>query len=265
MVFRALVLFSTVLVIESFAAETRILSVTQCQGECTTEGIICSDSSTVSYCILNGGQWREIPFDSCNTEEGFFCNKQDGGCSQRIGPCHPENQEGVFVCSSEGVFPNPFDCRTYHMCYVNAGNMVSIQIQCQNSAFSPTTNQCSLSLDHEVCLEPQWSCERAGDIGGWPGTDNLYYICVNTAGVLSPRLFRCDPNHVFEEGRCVEGSSDTTNSPGGFQCQSPGLSRDPSDCTRYFYCDMNLDSQHLQCPVGTIFDVASVSCVRGTC
>jgi Chitin binding Peritrophin-A domain len=52
---------------------------------------------------------------------------------------------------------------------------------------------------------------------------------------------------------------------GGFNCPRPGLFPDPLDCRRYFFCDGNRQSQHINCPTGTYFNTIVLGCVRGYC
>ncbi|XP_055629713.1 uncharacterized protein LOC129770725 [Toxorhynchites rutilus septentrionalis] len=250
----------------------RILSVTKFQTDtCTQQGIICLNCKTAARCIWLNNEWRAQPFDECDADAGFYCNVNDGGCSQRVGPCNPAGQEGNFVCNTVGVFPDPFDCQTYHLCYQNAQNLISINMGCENAAFSPATGDCSLFRNDTICTTQQWSCSQAGDMHAWPGNNNIFYLCVadtrNDVRVLYPTLFRCSANQVFSEGRCVERQTVPTppEEDNSYRCDSPGLFPDISNCLYYYFCDGELNSQHLRCPDGTHFQTQTMSCVRGAC
>ncbi|XP_058832937.1 uncharacterized protein LOC131690884 [Topomyia yanbarensis] len=250
----------------------RILSVTKFQtGTCTEEGIICFDCKTPAQCVFVNNGWRPMPFDDCDADEGYFCNVHDGGCSQRVGPCNPAGQDGNFVCNTVGVFPDPFDCQIYHMCYQNGQNLVAINMGCDNTAFSPATGDCSLPRNDSICATLQWNCTQAGEMNAWPGNNNIYYLCVagvsNGIRVYYPELFRCNANQVFSGGRCVDRQTvpSLPEDDDSYICDSPGLFPDSNNCRFYYSCDGNLNSQHLECPAGTFFKPETVECVTGTC
>lgn len=248
----------------------RILSVTKFQsGKCQQEGIICLDCETAARCLFLDNAWHPVRFELCDTDAGSFCNVNEGGCSQRVGACNPAGQEGTFVCNTMGVFPDPYDCEKYHFCYQNGQNLVSINMVCENTAFSPTTGDCLLPLNEMVCNSQQWECTQAGDMNAWPGNSNIYYICIadnrNGIRVLYPALYRCSANQVFSEGLCVDRQTIPTLPDNSYQCDAPGLFVDVMNCRNYYFCDGNLSSQHLQCPVGTHFQPLTSSCVPGKC
>ncbi|XP_062550974.1 uncharacterized protein LOC134215900 [Armigeres subalbatus] len=255
------------LVISAAARGNRILSVTKFQSEtCTTDGIICITCKTVARCIELNNSWQPVPVEECDADAGYFCNVNEGGCSQRIGACNPAGQEGNFVCNTMGVFPDPFECEKYHFCYQNGQNLVSINMACENTAFSPTTGDCSLPLNDTTCTIPQWNCSQAGEMNAWPGNNNIYYLCMadnrNGIRVLYPELYRCSANRVFNGTRCVDRQTVPSQT---YRCDSPGLYEDVTDCRYYYFCDANLVAQHIQCPSGSYFDTRTSSCVLGTC
>ncbi|XP_053673941.1 uncharacterized protein LOC128724201 [Anopheles nili] len=272
--------FSAVLVILSAAslihttAGNHVLSVTQFQtSTCSdrqTAGIICASCNIVGVCIKIGSLW-EMPFvEACNADEGYYCNEYEGGCSSSISSCNPGG-EGNFECNSPGIFPDPTNCRLYHMCLQNGNNQVAISMDCGGFAFSAATGDCSLPLNNTVCLEPQFNCSFLGQMASWPGNNNIYYICaaetMNGNRYLRPRLYRCPANQMFVGGQCVQ--RDWSNMPPGtivpYVCQRPGLFVDPSHCQYYYSCNSELVSTHLQCPDGTYFNANTLSCVLGTC
>ncbi|XP_055537969.1 uncharacterized protein LOC129725786 [Wyeomyia smithii] len=248
----------------------RILSVTKFQtSTCTGDGIICMTCDIASKCLYLNGEWRPQPFEKCNDENGFYCNVHEGGCSRNVGPCNPAGQEGNFVCNTQGVFPDPFDCQRYHLCYQNQQNLVAINMVCDSMAFSAATGDCSVQRNDTMCTSLRWSCSKAGEMNSWPENNNIYYLCIADIknGALYPQLYRCSANQIFNEGRCVDRQ--TVLSPPGvdnsYRCESAGLFPDPINCRLYYFCDVNLKSQHLECPAGTIFQPSTVSCVIGTC
>ncbi|XP_053686473.1 uncharacterized protein LOC128736013 [Sabethes cyaneus] len=257
-------------VIITIVSGQHIISVTEFQTQtCTGAGFICMSCRTAAQCLFLDGEWRPQPFEECNEDEGFHCNVLERGCSQNVGSCNPAGQEGNFVCSTEGLFPDPFDCQRYHLCYRNQQNMVAINMACDSTAFSAATGDCSLPRNASICTTLQWNCSRAGEMNSWPENNNIYYLCIadSRSGVLYPQLYRCSGNQIFNDGQCVERQAvplppDGDNS---YRCEAAGLYPDPANCHFYFFCDNNLNSQHLQCPEGTIFQASTKSCVIGTC
>lgn len=240
-------------------------------------GLICQSCELVASCLIINGQWQTVPVELCDTNNGFYCNLARKGCSNETGPCLPSGFEGNFACTSQGVFPDPYDCQRYHMCYNAKSTIVSANIECgTDRAFSATTGDCSKSINDTVCTRPQYTCLSSGDSGHWPGNRNIFYICkagtYQDQRILYPTLYRCAPGEVFNGRDCVEvgsiaqplidGSFSLTPA---FTCTSSGLYPDPANCRSYFYCDVLLRMKRLSCPKGTHFEDARKSCFRGEC
>lgn len=71
----------------------------------------------------------------------------------------------------------------------------SFNVQCSgNTAFNALTNDCSLTLNHESCLVPQYRCSFVGEMGAWTSNPNIFYICVatmvNNTRQIFPTLYR---------------------------------------------------------------------------
>lgn len=228
------------------------------------------------------GTWRPIPVETCNTEDGYYCNLASKGCSNRTGPCHPFGFEGNFACTSEGVFPDPYDCQKYHMCHLVGHSHISENIECgADRAFSAATGDCSLTLTDSVCNEAQYNCSNAGDSHSWPGNLNIFYVCKaryeRGARILYPTLYRCSPGEIFNGRDCVvkhhhQHAGNNNGTVGGdsddmkpFACKTSGLFADPRNCQSYYYCDALSRWKRYTCPSRTHFDDKVKSCMRGTC
>lgn len=256
-----------------------------------SSGLICQGCSLLARCVRIRGDWETIPVETCSNEDGYYCNVKMGGCSNQTGPCHPINIKSNFACTSEGVFPNPYDCQRYYMCY-NAikSTLVAVHVECGGKrAFSAATGDCSLTLDDDVCATKQYSCDNAGDSQAWPGNSNVFYICKADFDqghrILYPALYRCAWGEVFNGQDCVRKaehhihpasipaansiSSSTlplmTQSDSEFVCHYRGLYSDPNDCHSYYYCDSGLSPTRYTCPKGTHFNDRTKSCIRGDC
>lgn len=174
--------------------------------------------SVLARCIQIGNTWETALLKSCDASQGLFCNEQEGDCSTTPGPCNPGGSGGAFTCTSEGIFPDPFDCRRYHTCFIVSGQLVNFNINCSaGSAFNPQMNDCSLDGNHEICRVPQFRCNAVGQMGAWPLNPNIFYICFSNAGSLFPVMYRCGRGQIFDENfmECAEGSWIPGNGGGG--------------------------------------------------
>lgn len=262
-----------------------------CEGRQTT-GNICESCELLSICVRNSTGWMIIPIEICDTTKGYYCNSRLGMCSNSTGPCHPFAMDGNFPCTSQGIFPDPYDCQKYHMCYFAGVTLVSVSLDCSgNKAFNAATGQCTTTLQDPICLFRQFQCENVGDAHPWPNSPNIFYICralsQQDERVLYPSLYRCADGEVFNGYACQQGNipfetttrsptavtavsggtgSSTTASPSNNRCSITGLSADPDDCTSYYYCSaVNGIKRHRKCPSGTHFSTQYVSCVFGAC
>ncbi|XP_055913820.1 uncharacterized protein LOC129947325 [Eupeodes corollae] len=253
-------------------------------------GLICETCELLATCVKMSHGYLTVPVETCDTDKGFYCNVNLGACSNVTGPCHPFGYEGNFVCTSQGVFPDPYDCQKYHMCYVAGTTLVSANIECGgDKAFNVETGECSLSITDSVCDVMQYECPRVGFSAAWPNNKNLFYICKATTNdetrVLYPTLYRCGANEMFDGLDCVsdDGSYPVTvvkptktpstgsvtsqpSRPDSSECTSAGLQVDPADCRSYYYCSgIRGTKKHTTCPKGTYFNAGLASCTIGSC
>ncbi|XP_073839202.1 uncharacterized protein isoform X2 [Musca autumnalis] len=269
-----------------------------CEGR-QSPGPICESCDLLATCVKHSTGWVNIPVETCDVQNGFYCNSLLGKCSNETGPCHPFSAEGNFPCTSHGVFPDPYDCQKYHMCYFVGPTLVSASVDCGgDKAFNPATGQCSLTLTHAVCQQQQFVCENAGDAHGWPMSPNIFYICKASTNqderILYPTLYRCDDGEVFDGYYCrsmlpgnqlpnLPPNMEVVNNP-SVQMTSPappnppqssiqpkvcselGLFADTEDCRKYYYCSALSGSlRHMECPAGTVFNEDLSSCTLGEC
>lgn len=236
-------------------------------------GYICESCDRLSICLKRSNGWETLLVEACDTDNGFYCNALEESCSNATGACNPALL--AFRCTSAGIFPDPFDCQAYHVCYKVGNNFVSGDLHCgTGAAFHPGTGDCSLKIEDKICTDFRYECTRAGDAAAWPMNSNIFYICVieiDDKGIrhLYPNLYRCPPNEVFDGSKCVNddgGASSSSTTPStSFRCPSPGLFPDVDNCTKYFYCNYDLSFVHHTCPLGTFFSTTSSACVIGNC
>ncbi|XP_067647663.1 uncharacterized protein [Eurosta solidaginis] len=256
-------------------------------------GTICETCELLSTCVRHSSGWVNIPVETCDTQNGFYCNSLLGMCSNTTGPCHPFAVDGNFPCTSHGVFPDPYDCQKYHMCYLAGATLVSVTVECAGTkAFDAATGQCSLALGDVTCMNRQFQCLSAGEAHAWPTNPNIFYICKAFSNqderVLYPTLYRCSDGEVFDGYFCRQGiisteaplsrpitnSTDNGNGTSNSipttsmesKCTEVGLNADLEDCSSYYYCSaVNGNKRHHKCPSGTHFSATIASCVFGAC
>lgn len=213
---------------------------------------------------MGGGIWNSYPIKTCDIDNGFFCNLREGDCSNSTSICSDVAQ--TFTCTSEGMFPDPFNCQKYHMCVLFNEVYALESRTCPGiTAYSAASGDCSATITDVVCTDVQFSCENVGDTGAWPGNSNIFYICVHTNGQYHPQLHRCTPGYYFENGTCVNSTPTTTIITDIFTCERPGLFPDETNCMQYFQCDINYEATLRKCEDGTYFNNATSSCIIGIC
>ncbi|XP_063709334.1 uncharacterized protein LOC134837872 [Culicoides brevitarsis] len=234
-----------------------------------SNGFVCIGCDLLATCVKQHDKWEAIPVELCDTSAGYSCNMIEGSCSNKTGPCKPINN-GAFSCTSAGTFPDPFDCQSYHVCYKNGNQMISIDITCDAGvAFNPFTGDCSLTLNAEVCHKEGFSCKKAGDMGPWLHNPNFFYICKadfeSGEKIIYPELYKCEPNSSFVKDECVKNGLTTQKPLPGVECSKPGVFEDVTSCKHYIYCNKELVGERFECPENTYFNTKYLSCVRGSC
>lgn len=243
-------------------------------------GLICESCSRVATCVLIKNQWKTILVADCNSDVGLYCNIREGGCSNKTGPCHPYGIEGNFNCNQDGVFPDPYDCQKYHMCYRFNGAYVDLSVNCSSDkAFNPATGDCSASLSDSICRVTQFTCDRLGETAAWPGNSNIFYVCIlrDDTNTFSPSIYRCGAGEIFDGVNCkaidyaalvASTTRSTVNNVmlgAKFQCSGPGLFPDQERCDTYYVCNSLLNYSAHQCPENTYFNRRMKACDVGEC
>ncbi|KAL7732605.1 hypothetical protein ACLKA6_013539 [Drosophila palustris] len=280
---------------ETARVTTRIVQpreTSSCEGR-QTPGAICESCELLATCVQHSNGWVNIPVESCDVANGYYCNIRLGACSNATGPCHPFGIEGNFQCTSQGIFPDPYDCQKYHMCYFLDIVLVAAAVDCGNDkAFDARTGQCSMTLESSVCTQPQYQCPHVGYVAAWPTNPNIFYVCKSTVNqnaedtvVTYPSLHRCNDGEIFADFVCRPGNNNNKipwsqlrprppqvdPNDNGFtvmplRCEHVGLTPDPNNCRKYYFCSAkNGQLRHEECPQGTYFDRRQSACVRGSC
>ncbi|XP_060654567.1 uncharacterized protein LOC132790141 [Drosophila nasuta] len=226
-------------------------------------GFICVDCSTLGFCSYINGQWQTVEMSSCQSERGFYCSDEETyGCTWQ--PRCKVPVRGKFYCQGEGVYPDPYDCRSYHEC--SAAN-VDTPRQCTNgAAYSLLTQSCSLPRDSEQCSQKQYSCSYLGQTGVWAANSSYYYICQQEETVFYPLMMKCRDGYTFNGHSC----SSPVQTRAVQQQQEKHLDRKLVVCrdgerfasdnpNAYFACHAGQLAFH-SCPIGHYFDAVFKMC-----
>lgn len=181
------------------------------------------------------------------------------------------NPMSCLFSQDEGLFPDPFDCTSYHNCISDQnGGFKDFRYSCRlGLAYDPLSTICRLKRSDRVCTEsPVPKCEKPLQMGALIENPTIYYICVDSGEGLYPRLYRCSNGLMFDaiNAQCVESLPTTTPKPKvEFKCTKSGVFPDPYDCHSYYVCDNDLRSSHKTCRVGFYFDQKINLCALGFC
>nr|CAD7203907.1 unnamed protein product [Timema douglasi] len=160
---------------------------------CAQRGYVCSeDCRTVYQCLDGSPDFQEIILERCDTGNGYFCSSVLGKCSGTFSStCPPAGYS--FSCTSLGIFPDPYDCAAYHLCFGSSSDIQHSYQTCENGwLYDPAYNTCI--IEAEKCLEdPVPTCKESGQAGPINNNPVIYYVCEETTdgGYLYPVLFAC--------------------------------------------------------------------------
>ncbi|XP_017861812.1 PREDICTED: uncharacterized protein LOC108613093 [Drosophila arizonae] len=240
------------------AIDSAELVTNPCQ-EIRLAGFVCVDCATLGFCSNVDGQWQTVSMTSCQSERGFFCSDEGSiGCTWQ--PKCQVPVRGKFYCQQPGIFPDPYDCRSYHEC---SEQNVDTSRQCTNgAAYSLLTNSCSLPRESELCSEKQYSCSYVGQTGVWAAHNSYYYICqkdkVGAQDVFYPLMMKCSDGYSFNGHSCVPDTKFKQIEPAVASCEESKLYAAESK-HGYLLC-INGELMSYECPEGSIFDGISAVC-----
>ncbi|XP_063235734.1 mucin-2-like [Bacillus rossius redtenbacheri] len=187
---------------------------------CTSEGYICSlDCKTVYQCFGSAPSITQISLETCDAGQDYYCDRYSGTCSSTFtNTCDPPEYE--FTCTSVGVFPDPYNCATYHECYGYDTNPTLSTQQCSAGwLYDPLQMTCS--KEGTKCTKPPVpTCTVENAMGPIQENPNIYYICNKNGkyGYLYPVLYTCPHGGEFDATllSCVDKAitySTTTTTP----------------------------------------------------
>ncbi|KAF6209535.1 hypothetical protein GE061_015283 [Apolygus lucorum] len=192
--------------------------------KCQNPGAICDSCQSLSFCVGTPAAAGSImPY---NTAKILTLQCASGSvCVTGAGCLVPNSRPngtslcklGNFKCGDVGTFPDLYDCTKYHRCETGLnGQPEDTPGQCRYGMFgnrwNPIDSQCGWPENVEACRKyPVPLCSYEFEMGS-PG-GQIYYICIAdyTTNILSPVMFRCPMNLVFDpiSYSCRDSSSVT--------------------------------------------------------
>ncbi|KAK5641477.1 hypothetical protein RI129_010024 [Pyrocoelia pectoralis] len=170
-------------------------------------GLACKSCLEIGRCVCTNASgctdsgWSIISLGNC--PNGQTCD--NGKCVSNHMCVPTANTE--FICTSTGMFPDPYSCISYHFCApdANTGAVIpkSTPATCekdgeQQYGYNPLTTFCSTKLLNNRCTTlPIPLCKKPFETGIVGNNPSLYYLCLNvTSGttvtdVLYPIIQKC--------------------------------------------------------------------------
>lgn len=203
----------------------------------------CASCNEVRICTQHSGVWEEKIVFGCNSTTPY-CDYATGTCSSDPSlECAPTDK---FICMRDGAFPDPSDCKQYHVCY----NYTSYSYKCDKNYYN-------YDSDSEQCVYGAscytFSCSGKSGVKVAYGNDaSIFAYCIYGSAYL---VDRCPGNYELSSSRqaCLP------------KCNSERLIPDVDDCTKYYKCSKESTSSytltHEDCPHGSGFDPIYNRCV----
>jgi hypothetical protein len=207
----------------------------------------CLKHGLSTHHICPAGELYDLVYDGCNWENLVDCGERPicGDCDEdcvtpptpppTVSPTiSPDCGNHTDFChhTSDGYFPDPFNCRKYWHCLHHEG----AHYKCDNEMLFDTV--------YNGCNFP-----NLVDCGNRP-------VCGD-----------CDEDCHDQDGGDNHDPADCNNSGENhdFDCSTKPLGwfTDPYNCRKYYHCDSNYGTAktHYLCPTaGTVFDLRTVSC-----
>lgn len=225
-----------------------------CSSDCKTMNI-CDENGTVYFTVTCTGD----TYCSEDVLGAATCGvDQPTGCDAN--PTPPETSPiQPLVCTSEGFFPDPYNCNVFHYC---AGYGLESQFQtCPgDTVFNPefkSDSPCKVKVNDETDC-PQVDCTESTIFKHYGTSEKYFAYCreapdstVDNPKEMIVSMFKCVEGTSFDGAQCV------------FQCKEEGNFANPLSSSTYYQCyysDEVLVGRMLMCPSGSQFDGNLQSC-----
>ncbi|KAG4078133.1 hypothetical protein HA402_002184 [Bradysia odoriphaga] len=221
---------------QNYSSDTRIATAASDEPlTCTEAGSQCGDCSTLLICFGN----NTLPVKlSCPSEYPYCAN---GTCASEPDASCTVPSPSAFLCTRDGIFPEPTDCTRYRLCSSDESTL----FQCPSGfVFNSQNHICQMGT--EPCEKLDCSNSAMNSIVAYANSSSYYAFCwFNDIGIQTV-MFRCEQDEIF----------DPTINACRFYCKARGNFQNPADCNQYFYCSRAAAkaSDPLSCPPNYVFD-----------
>lgn len=216
---------------------------------CTKTGQICSDCQTLTTCV----QDTAVAQQSCAQINELlpFCSENSCSANNTCG----DSFQSAFDCSSDGVFPDPSDCTTYHVC--KNGSVSDFKCPAGFVYFSKK-KICRRQSSQSFCQTVQ-NCNKDNNQRLIPYQhDQGYFAFCQYQSASNVIMFKCNDE--------LHEIYDSAISACRYNCRSEGQYVDGTDCTGYVLCSKQSNKwvpQSLKCP--TQYWFSGGNCITGNC
>jgi len=208
--------------------------------KCDKNGAYCaSDCSTLLVCANNNP--TPIASISCSSPNQYCVGS---ACTSIANSECPDDSS--FICTDDGHFPEPSDCRRSRVCSVGVSKLYECPV---GFVFNSHLNMCQQGTTPCTKID----CSKATPVNPYivfASNPAFYALCLNNGnGYIQTFMFKC-PYEKFEV-------FDTTINACRFNCAAKGYFQNPDNCNEYFYCSAALTSTKptlLECPADFVFD-----------
>ncbi|XP_053686060.1 latent-transforming growth factor beta-binding protein 4-like [Sabethes cyaneus] len=207
---------------------------------------VCMDCNEISVCLND----RALPPKKCPVATPYCVDSQLGGyCSDEPDLERPECHD-QFQCTSQGYFPDPFNCHYFYICDTN---FRAYRQDCMPGyVYNVKINGCRRQIFPSDC--ESLDCSKSNGVWAYYGKSKQYYgYCYqSSSGSNEVALFKCSDSAEFDGFQCQ------------YKCRSQGRFADSNDRSRYFECyyvGFKLTARVRTCGSGMAFDERTKFCV----
>ncbi|RZC39644.1 hypothetical protein BDFB_007923 [Asbolus verrucosus] len=178
---------------------------------CTDVGPFCETCSSLVACMQQGDVFTKAKIGMCSPPEKCV----QGVCTEDPEPFCDGIASLPFVCSTVGIFPDPFYCNKFVLCVADSqGNMKPYLNQCDEGyGYDVATDMCSIKLVNKDCtpgIYPVPLCKEAGQSAALVKKPSVYYLCqqrqvkidAKETTVLYPMLAECPHGETYDNYAC---------------------------------------------------------------